>query len=138
MPVSTNQKQARENFIQQIDKCWSEMYKLLLRWEELEEDDHDDIAEDYPLQESYDEWLCEFAKWIDTIKEKFTNEFKPTLTVAQLKKIIEKLDDHTQIVIAKPDNDWWLNIHALEMPDEEKGTLALVLYTKDNFSTIQF
>lgn len=138
METSDTRKHSRKNFTNQLDRCWSEMYKLLLFWEELEEDDHDGISDGYPFIESYDEWLFLFSDWIEKVKLNFANRFHPTLSVGQLKRIINNLDDSTQIVISKPNHVGWLNIEALEVPNEDHGIMAMVIHPKDNFSEIQF
>jgi hypothetical protein len=70
------------------------------------------------------------------------------LTVGELRKAIEGLDDSTQVLIGSPINedterDWfkseWFNVSKkIERPDVNDEYLALTLYISDNYDSRQF
>ena len=57
------------------------------------------------------------------------------LTVGELKALLAKYEDNTQIVVAK--DDWYANISEVVEPDND-SYFAITLYTKDDFDARQF
>lgn len=141
-PINYQQKiKTRKEFLDQLFKIGEEFYKLLLIWEKLDSEENGMTSELIPFNESFDEFYHNWYGWARHLVEKMdikTDDFSPTTTVGDLKKIIEVLDDDVQLVIAKPDEDgWWLNIDEVELPDNE-GMFTLTLHTKNNFDPRQF
>jgi hypothetical protein len=70
------------------------------------------------------------------------------LTVGELRKAIEGLDDSTQVLIGSPidestESNWstsdWFNVSKkIERPDVNDEYLALTLYISDNYDSRQF
>lgn len=132
------QKQQKE-FLDNLNISYHYMYKVLLSWEGLSENDSDAIVDNYPFKESFDEWLASYAIWIETVDRIFKNrihKFDSPLTVGQLKEIIKDYDDNTQIVTSSNNGFWWKNINIIELPDDE-SMFTITLHTKDNFDTTQ-
>ena len=57
------------------------------------------------------------------------------LTVGELKALLAKYEDNTQIVVAK--DDWYANIAEIVEPDND-SYFAITFYTKDDFDPRQF
>lgn len=137
---SLTKKESRENFLKAAKTAREKLYFLLLSYEKLNDDDNSSTAENYPFEGSYDEWLCEYDNWIETLENNWFPErrtFYPTITVGDLKTMFENVDDDTQICIWDEKSAWWLNISSLTFPDQ-KDTFTIVLNPKDNFDTRQF
>lgn len=129
-----------EVFLEQIVKVGSELTKLYNCWEELDMDESDTASEGYPFKQDLLEFIADYWNWYYQARDNFAKQvltFKPTLTVSDLKKILDSFSDDTQIVVAKEGGDDWLNITELEIPDGE-SMFTLTLHTKDNFNTWQF
>lgn len=124
----------RRNFIAQLDKVYSELYKLSIDWEDLEPKDAEAICDKYPLQDSFDDWVYEFGAWVDSVKIKFNSaDFNPTATVGELKRFLSRYTDDVQIVIQMPTHD--VNIaHAYET---EGDTTIVNLVPGSSFDTRQ-
>jgi hypothetical protein len=134
-------RQAKENFIERAVEARSALYKILLAYDFISDKDNENTSENYPFVGSFDEWICEYDLWIETLTKNFfpeTKEYKPTITVGELKAILENIEDSTQIVVSDEVNSWWLNIESLEIPDEEEQVFTVVFHTKDNFDNRQF
>lgn len=77
----------------------------------------------------------------------FLDSINP-LTVGDLRKAIEGLDDNTQVLIGSPIDaetplDWyqsdWFNVsHDIKRPDVDGDYSALTLYLSDNYDSRQF
>lgn len=134
-------RQGKENFIDRAVEARSALYKILLAYDFISDKDNENTSENYPFTGSFDEWICEYDLWIETLTNKFfpTNKkYKPTITVGELKAILEDIDDNTQIVVRDNANDWWLNIESLEIPNEEEGMFTVTFNTVDDFDNRQF
>lgn len=134
-------KEGKQKFIDAAVETRKHLFNILLAYDDLSGEDNQKTAECYPFNGSFDEWLCEYDNWVDSLKEQFFPEnkaFNPTITVKELKAIISDLDDHTQIVVRDEKDEWWLNIKTLELPDEDNGMFTLTFHTNDDFETIQF
>lgn len=141
MKETYNNYIARKEFIDAAGSLWTPLMKLTMAWEQLSAEDNGETSVNYPFTGSFDEWIYEYANWMNNLIEKFllqTNNFQPTITVKQLKAILNQIDDDTQIVVSNQDKSWWLNITEVEMPNEDDGMFTLTLHTKDNFDTRQF
>ena len=57
------------------------------------------------------------------------------LTVGELKELLSKHSDSTQIVIAK--DDWYVNVNEVVEPDND-SYFAITFYTTDDFDARQF
>ena len=57
------------------------------------------------------------------------------LTVGELKELLSKHSDSTQIVVAK--DDWFANIGEIVEPDND-SYFAITIFTKDDFDARQF
>ena len=128
-------------FINAIVDIYPKLYTALLAWENLTEEDNGLTSEKNPFGMSFDEWMAEYLCWVGHMRKVFSSRFisySPTLTVGDLKKIIESINDDTQIVVADQKEDWWLNIAQVEIPDEEDGMFTLTFHTKNTFDTRQF
>ena len=137
----TDKYNSRKEFIKAAGNLWTPLMELTMAWEKLSNEDNGETSVNYPFNGSFDEWTYEYANWFDKLSEKFrlqTDEFNPTITVKQLKEILNAIDDDTQIVVKDKNNDWWLNIDEVQLPDEDDGNFTLTFYTKDNFDTRQF
>jgi hypothetical protein len=134
-------RQAKENFIERAVEARSALYKILLAYDFISDKDNENTAENYPFIGSFDEWICEYDLWIETLNKNFfpeSKQYKPTIMVKDLKAILNELDDDIQIVIRDEKADWWLNIDSLELPDEDNGNFTLTFNPKDNFDNRQF
>jgi hypothetical protein len=60
---------------------------------------------------------------------------KGVLTVGELKELLSKYSDSTQIVVAS--EDWYVNISEVIEPDDD-GIYAITFYTTDDFDPRQF
>ena len=139
--TTMNNKEAKQNFIDMTVEARTSLFKILLAYDQISGEDNEKTAENYPFTGSFDEWICEYDLWIETIKESFFPEsktYKPTIMVKDLKAILNEMDDDIQIVIRDEKSDWWLNIESLELPDEENGSFTLTFNPKDNFDNRQF
>jgi hypothetical protein len=137
----TNNHIKRKQFIEAAQKLCNPFVELTIAWHELSIEDNGETSVDYPFTGSFDEWIHYYNEWLDKLEEKFsikTDGFKPTITVKDLKTILDKLDDDIQIVIRDEKSDWWLNIESLELPDEDNGSFTLTFNPKDNFDNRQF
>jgi hypothetical protein len=137
----TNNHIKRKQFIEAAQKLCNPIVELTIAWQELSSEDNGETSIDYPFIGSFDEWVYSYNEWLDKLEEKFsikTDDFKPTITVKDLKTILDKLDDDIQIVIRDEKSDWWLNIESLELPDEDNGSFTLTFNPKDNFDNRQF
>jgi len=141
MKETYNNYIARKEFIDAAGSLWTPLMKLTMAWEQLSAEDNGETSVDYPFTGSFDEWIYEYANWMNNLSEKFllqTTNFQPTITVKQLKEILKNVDDDIQIVVSDKDKDWWLNIDEVQLPDEDNGCFTLTFHTKDNFDTRQF
>lgn len=132
---------ARKQFIQAAGALWEPIMNLTHAWEKLSTEDNGQTSEKYPFNGSFDEWIYEYATWFDNLSEKFrlkTKDFRPTITVKELKEILNTVDDDIQVVVSDSKNVWWLNIIEVELPDEDNGSYTLTFHTKDDFDTRQF
>lgn len=132
--------EARQNFISKAKIARENLYNLLTAYECIDSDDNEITSDNYPFTYSFDEWICEYDNWIETLETHWFPEnrkFYPTLTVGDLKKIIKDMDDSTHVVIRDDKNDWWLNVGSLDVPIEDE-LFTLTLNPKDNFDTRQF
>lgn len=130
----------RKVFMKNVKAMLEPMYELLLSWEQLSSNDNDETSVDIPFSQSFDEFYAEYVNWAWNLNQKFlpkTEIFYPTMTVGDMKKILEVLDDSVQIVIDNEKESWWLNIYKVELPDGD-GMFTLTLHPKDNFDTRQF
>ena len=57
------------------------------------------------------------------------------LTVGELKELLSKHSDSTQIVVAQ--DDWYVNISEVVEPDND-SYFAITFYTTDDFDARQF
>ena len=129
----------RKEFIEAAHQLWRPIMNLTMAWENLSSDDNGETSVDYPFNGSFDEWIYQYAAWVDQLEKNFlpkTQEFKPTITVKDMKQILSVLDDDTQIVISDKENHWWINIKEVELPSE--GIFTLILHPKNDFDTRQF
>ena len=137
----TDNYNARKQFIEAAGNLWKPIMDLTNAWEKLSINDNGETAVNYPFNGSFDEWAYEYATWYDNLAKKFqikTEDFRPTITVKELKNILSFVDDDTQVVVRDEKNDWWLNIESLELPDEDNGNFTLTFNTKDDFDNRQF
>ena len=137
----TDKYNSRKEFIKAAGSLWEPIMNLTHAWEKLSTKDNGETSTNYPFKGSFDEWIYEYATWFDKLSEKFglqTDDFNPTITVKQLKEILDVLDEDIQIVVRDEKNDWWLNIESVEMPNEDEGSFTLTFNTKNNFDTRQF
>ena len=136
-----NNREAKQNFIDRTVEARTSLFKILLAYDDITDKDNENTSENYPFVGSFDEWICEYDKWIETLKENFFPEsktYKPTIMVKDLKAILNEMDDDIQIVIRDEKSDWWLNIESLELPDEDNGNFTLTFNPKDDFDNRQF
>ena len=127
-------------FIKSANTLTRSLYDLLIKWQDLETKDDNLACEDYPFNESLDEVWARASNWNEDLIERFqkSNKFSPTITVKDLKKVIELLNDDVQVVVAtENEGGWWLNIEEVEMPDND-GMFTLTFHTKNNFDPRQF
>lgn len=132
---------ARKEFIEAAGNLWNPLMKLTIAWEQLSSEDNGETSVNYPFTGSFDEWIYDYANWMNNLAEKFllqTTNFKPTITVKQLKELLNTIDEDTQVVVANEEKSWWLNITEVEMPNENDGMFTLTLHTKNDFDTRQF
>lgn len=139
--TTMNNREAKQNFIDRTVEARTALFKILLAYDDITDKDNENTSENYPFVGSFDEWICEYDNWIETLKGNFFPEsktYKPTITVKDLKAILNEMDDDIQIVIRDEKSDWWLNIESLELPDEDNGNLTLTFNPKDDFDNRQF
>ena len=137
----TNNYIKRKNFIEAAKNLWKPFVELSLAWNELSFEDNIETSIGYPFSGSFDEWTYSYSEWFNNLDQKFsiqTEGFHPTITVKDLKAILDKLDNDIQIVINDEKNSWWLNIESLDLPDEDNGSFTLTFNPKDTFDTRQF
>ena len=136
-----NKQESKQHFIDMAVEARKSLFNILLAYDHISFKDNENTREHFPFDRSFDEWICEYDKWIDTLKENFFPEsktYKPTIMVKDLKAILNEMDDDIQIVIRDEKSDWWLNIESLELPDEKNGSFTLTFNPKDNFDNRQF
>jgi len=129
--------EARRNFIDTAEMAKPFLWKILDAYENLSHEENDQTSKNYPFGSSFDEWLFEYARWISELEETWfpqPKSFKPTLTVGELKKILDGYSDDRQIVLAK--DGWYQNIEALEFPDDYQ-TWTLTLHLGSEFDSFQ-
>lgn len=128
----------QSDFIEKANNVTRSIYELLIKWQELGEQDENLVCENYPFTESLDEVWATVSDWNENLIYNFqkASKFSPTINVGQMKKILDGLDDEEQIVIWDERKLWWLNIESVEVPDQE-SLFTLVLYPKDTFDTRQ-
>jgi hypothetical protein len=130
----------RKNFIEAARNLWKPFVELTTAWHELSFEDNIETSKGYPFAGSFDEWTYSYSEWFNDLDQKFsiqTEGFHPTITVKDLKAILDKLDDDTHIVIRDEKCDWWLNIESVDLPDDD-GSITLTFNPKDNFDNRQF
>jgi len=135
LPVS----KSRDDFLKAAEEMHSSMIKLLTKWEDLSSTDSIIVADSYPFKGSFDEVAADVSFWIERLYYNFDPKnhfFYPTVKVGELKEILNKLPDDTQIVVEKKDGFDWLNIQNLELPDNE-SMFTLTIHTSDSFSPVQ-
>lgn len=131
---------ARKNFIDKTMEAKKSLLDILIAYDDLTQEDNEKTAENYPFGGSFDEWLAEYDNWIDTLINQFfptEKTYFPTITIRELKELLNQLNDDTQIVVSDEKNGWWLNIHKVEFPNEDEGMFTLTFHTKDNFCGTQ-
>lgn len=134
-------KQGKRNFVIAALEARQSLYKILMAYDQISSYENEMTAEKYPFEYSFDEWICEYDTWIESLSNKFfpeKSEFRPTITVKHLKQILVALEDDTQIVVRDEKNDNWLNIRTIELPDEDEGMFTLTFHTVDDFDNRQF
>lgn len=137
----TNNYIKRKQFIEAARNLWKPFTDLADAWQELSSEDNGETSVEYPFTGSFDEWIHSYCEWLDKLDEKFsiqTEGFSPTITVKDLKSILNQLDDDIQIVIRDEKSDWWLNIQSLEIPNEDDGCFTVTFNPTDNFDNRQF
>lgn len=133
--MDINNKQIRDNFIKTLHIVRKELFNLVLAYESLNDEDNEQTAKDYPFVGSYDEWFYEFCHWVENLEKEWSMiGFEPTITVGDLKKILNNLHDSRQIVLGT--KDWYTNIQRVQLPDDE-STFTLTLITGSEFDTCQ-
>ena len=131
-------KEIRNKFISSGYDFLSKGIAFLDVWYELDEKANDlTQGRKYPFDQSFDEVLANFHSWISEMQKEI-HSLPPTITVKDLKSILESIDEDTQVVVRDEENDGWLNIVEVENPNEESGMFTLTFHTKDNFDTRQF
>ena len=128
---------SRKNFLEQVENARTHLWKILHAYELLENDDNEKTSDKFPFGTSYDEWLFEYDAWIDALNNVwFPKEqtFEPTVTVGEMKEILDKYTDDTQIVLGT--NSWYKNITKIQLPDDYE-TYTITLYIGEDFSTTQ-
>lgn len=135
---SNQLSEQQSNFIKSANNVTKSLYDLLIKWQELDANDEELACEEYPFDESLDDMWANVSHWEEQLLNKFkkTNDFHPTITVGDMKKILENADDEDQIVIWDERQQWWLNIASVEFPNKE-DTYTIILNPKDNFDTRQ-
>lgn len=125
-------------FIKSANKLTNAFHDLLIKWHTLDSKDDQLACIDYPFGESLEDVWATVSEWNENIIKNFkeSNNFSPTITVGQMKKVLDGLDDDEQIVIWDEQKMWWLNIGSVDIPDQE-NLFTLVLYPKDTFDTRQ-
>lgn len=124
----------RRNFISQLDKAYTELYKLSIDWEDLDPKDAEAVCDKYPLQDSFDDWVYEFGVWVNSVKTKFNStEFNPTATVGELKRFLSRFTDDVQIVIQMPNYD----VNISNAYETENDTTIVNLVPGGIFDTMQ-
>lgn len=129
----------RKSFINATEKVYSAIANLLSQWEDLTEADSNKAAEEYPFKSSLDEVLADFGFWIERITRDLNpnfHNFYPTVTVRELRQLLDELPGDKQIVVEKDNGADWLNIRTVEFPDND-GMFTLTLHTTNDFSPIQ-
>lgn len=129
----------QKDFLDNLNNSYHYLHRTLMAWEKLSEEDNDSMGDNFPFPMSFDEWLNEFGLWIETVDKIFNNRyhnFHPTITVGELKKILDDFDDDIAIVTASENGFWWRNIDSVELPDDE-SMFTITFHTKDTFTTTQ-
>lgn len=126
-------------FIKSANKLTNAFHDLLIKWHTLDSEDDQLACIGYPFGESLEDVWASVSQWSEGIIKNFkeSNHFSPTITVRQMKKVLDGLEDDEQIVIWDEQKMWWLNIGSVDVPDQE-NLFTLVLYPKDTFDTRQF
>lgn len=128
-----------ESFIEQVENVGIELSKLYRCWEILSPDDSDEASNKYPFQKDLLELIADYWNWYHETKSAFTRRvksFSPTITVGELKNILNEIDDDIQIVVEKVNGYDWLNIREVEIPDGE-SMFTLTFHTADDFTVTQ-
>jgi len=128
-----------QSFIEQVEKVGIELSKLYRCWEVLSSEDSDLASEKYPFEASLEDVIANYWEWNYALKSNFTRRvksFSPTITVAELRRLLAQLDSDVQIVVEKSNGYDWLNIREVEIPDGE-SMFTLTLHTADDFRVTQ-
>jgi hypothetical protein len=130
-----------EDLVLSFEKAYGNLMKALIAWEvaprEFVEklDDH----KAYPFTSSFDEVVYDIGAWVlelqQILNDHYKKQFNPTMTVGDLRKIIEGMDDNIQVVIGT--NDWYSNIPTYNYPDGDSYS-ALTLNMGVDCDTRQF
>lgn len=135
--MEEHKKVIRENFVNSIKDVIKPLHDMLLAWEKLDHSDNDSTASHNPFKASFDEWFAEYVEWASEIEKIFNSkkvEFEPTVTVGELKEILEKYEDDRHVVIAT--DGWYTNIGSIEFPDDYQ-TYTITLHPGSIFDPWQ-
>lgn len=131
-----------EDLVMSFEKAYGNLMKALIAWEVAPREFVSKLDDNprYPFQESFDEVVYSVGQWIlelqKILKNQYRKDFEPTMTVGDMRSIIEGMDDNIQIVIGNKDG-WYSNIPNYEYPDGENYS-ALTLNVGNDCSTYQF
>lgn len=131
-------EEGKQLFVEAIYKANVALYNIVTAYEGLSPEENAKTAINYPFTSSFDEWCYEYDIWCETVKSKFfpEKEYYPTITVKEMRDILNVLPDDDQITIQT--EGWWMNIKTVLKPTEDNGLSSLVLVPNDNFDTRQF
>jgi len=135
--MEEHRKLVRENFINSVNNVIKPMHDMLLAWEKLDHSDNFDTVKYNPFRTSFDEWFAEYIEWANQMEKIFNTrifKFSPTVTVGELKKILENVDDDRQIVIGT--KDWYTNIAEVHLANDYE-TFTVTLSPGSEFDTCQ-
>jgi hypothetical protein len=130
-------EESRRNFLRVAQQALPYLWEICNDYEDLSHDDNGKTSKDYPFGSSYDEWLYEYGAWLTTLENEWfpqSKTFEPTITVGELKEILEKYNNDRQIVIGT--DSWYRNIGSVEFPDDCQ-TYTLTLYPGTEFNVFQ-
>lgn len=69
------------------------------------------------------------------MREYTVPDTQPTITVGEVRRLLEGMADDRPITILQPDGSWWLNIDRFQDSDEEPSAM---FGTRDDFDTRQW
>lgn len=137
--IFKNASPADVDFYAKAKLCANALEDLLNEWQSNPARFNDEFSEHYPFDHSLDEVVAETYEWLESIIKAMdirNKTYKPTITVGELKNILNQMPNDLQVTIYDEKEAAWLNIESVSFPDEQSFA-TLVLNAQHTFSIFQ-